>query len=109
MCTTNYNIIFYRNYLNYLQSSEKHYFPKCSNKLSSTIGKLICTNCIKVVIDELVITNSGKKNFYLFEHQLSMQERYKHKQKPKLFNEKTLEPMYKTLKRMSAIKLENDM
>lgn len=105
---------FFEEYLNYLQSSvQKTQFCVCkSNSLSdefSQFTRSIITAVLKQSIDELVISNEGKQKFQHFDEIQTMIERFQQKQRTKLFDEQTLDPMYIALKRMIAVKLENDM
>lgn len=104
---------FYQTYLNYLRSAIKNTNEKTPKTTELQCLQIFHRNITHVLLtkssDELVITNNGKQNFYLIEKQLSMKERYQLKQRTKLFDEQTLEPMHKTIKRMVSIKLEKDM
>lgn len=106
--------MFSKIYLNYLQSSKR-------NVLSGTCERSVDLSCLPILyrmaiccvltqsMDELVISNRGKQRFYLIDQVQSMIDRYQQKQRAKIFDEQTLEPMYQALKRMIAVKLENDM
>lgn len=101
-------------YLRYLQSSKINVQSgTCERSVDLNLLPILYRMAIYCVLtqtmDELVISNRGKQKFYLIDQVQSMIDRYKQKQRAKIFDEQTLEPMYQALKRMIAVKLENDM
>lgn len=105
---------FFIEYLKFLKSSEeKSEFCLCRHKellLPLTqLNRHFVACILQQTLDQLAISNEGKKKFQHFDQIQSMIERFKEKQREKIFDEKTLEPMYIALKRMIAIKLECDM
>lgn len=101
-------------YLNYLQFSKNNVQSgTCERSADLSVLPTLYRMAIYCVItqsmDELVISNRGKQRFYLIDQVQSMIDKYQQKQRSKIFDAQTLEPMYQALKRMIAVKLENDM
>lgn len=60
-------------------------------------------------INEVVITNKGKRNFYVYKQIQSMKERFHEKYRTLLYDESTLDPLDMVIDNMITIKLEEDM
>lgn len=60
-------------------------------------------------INEVVITNRGKRNFYVYKQVQSMKERFHQKHRTQLYDERTLDPLDMVIDNMITVKLEDDM
>lgn len=102
-------------YIQHLRSSllsnndvgTKH--PLSNNDTLSSIYRLMAICVLSRCIDEMIITNKGKRNIYVYEQIKCMKERFKQKQKLQMFVEKTLDPMEAIMDQMITVKLEEDM
>lgn len=74
-----------------------------------TYYKNIALNVLSRTIDEVVITNKGKNNFFIYQQIKSMKERFGQKQKAQLYDEQTLDPLDIVIDSMVTVKLEVDM
>lgn len=112
MSSNNRNSMFLKSYSDYVNSFKKSITGINYNSqpyLLNGLQQAVIYSVINQSIDELVISNKGKVNFFLLDQLLSMKESFQRRQRIKLFDEQTLEPMYIALKRMLAVKLERDM
>lgn len=75
----------------------------------SLFHRLICVCILNRTIDEVIITNKGRRNIYVYEQIKCMKERFQHKQRLQLFVEKTLDPLDAVMDQMITVKLEEDM
>lgn len=64
---------------------------------------------ISELMNALLILNHGKENFCRVQRYVMLPERYRNEYREKLFDEQTLEPMAIALRRMTSVKLENEM
>lgn len=79
--------------------------PLRFSKLQSRIISAIVTE----FTEALLILNHGRANFYRIPQHVTMPERYRYEYRDKQFDDETLEPMEKAMRRMTAVKLENEM
>lgn len=100
---------FHDRYIHYLKNSVNcsmdSVVPLTFSKLQSRIITTITTE----LTEALLILNQGKKNFYRIPQHVTMPDRYRYEYRDKQFDEQTLEPMEKALRRMTSVKLENEM
>lgn len=101
---------FYDRYKNYLRNSidvdsttnsDRLTFPDHQSRMVAAI--------VTELADALLILNQGKENFFRIPLHVSMPDRYRYEYRDKQFDEQTLEPMQKALRRLTAVKLENEM
>lgn len=107
-------------YINYLLRSSRKITSKNDNAETQkepaavvVIGSeyaLIAAMMLGRTVDKLVVTNRGRQNFALHEQMTVMKERFRQMRgADKLFDEQTLEPVQVAMRRMLAVKLEDDM
>lgn len=107
-------------YINYLRqsasSSPNNDHSKHPNHILDGFQRLVAVWPMSRTVDQLVITNRGRHNFALHEQLAAMVERFQQRRgvgrnggPNKLFDERTLEPVQAAMRRMLAVKLEDDM
>ncbi|XP_037036817.1 dynein regulatory complex protein 9 [Bradysia coprophila] len=99
---------FHDRYKNYLRNS-----INCSMDIVSLTFSKVQSQIIAAIATELtevlLILNHGKENFYRIPQHVTMPERYRYEYRDKQFDDQTLEPMEKALRRMTSVKLENEI
>lgn len=103
-----HQLSFFDRYKNYLTNSVNHSTENVQLTFTRNQSQIVAS-IVTELTEALLILNQGKENFYRIPQHVSMPDRYRHEYRDKQFDEQTLEPMQKALRRMSSVKLENEV